>query len=193
MSETPRQLSDDERVALKRQLTTKSGSLRSETLGYKVRGQQQTEGAVVSQIPSSLADAELSVCGVKGFMIDETRKFHRDDGTSEVIDCAHVAALEMVDSPSHVHGRTTEFYQIVSGTGKMVLGEEVISVGPGSVIRLPPGLEHGLVSDDPQVPVKALLTFIPGLAPKTNPEFRDEAILCERTSTRIQQLLASGK
>ncbi|PIR53456.1 hypothetical protein COU76_00895 [Candidatus Peregrinibacteria bacterium CG10_big_fil_rev_8_21_14_0_10_49_10] len=191
MSEASRQLSDEERAELKQQLTSKSASLRAETVGFKVRGQEMADGAVVAQTPTSLTDAELSVCGVKGFMIDEVRKFHREDGSSKEVDCASVAALDIIDSPVHVHGVTQEMYEILEGEGKMVLGKEVADVKKGSVVVLPPGIEHGLASNDPNTPVKVLLSFTPGIAPKTEPEFRDEAIVYERTSERIQQLLGS--
>ena len=46
----------------------------------------------------------------------------------------------------------------------------------------------GLYSDDPQTPVTAVLSFFPPIAPKEHPEFRDEALLYEETSTRIAQL-----
>jgi quercetin dioxygenase-like cupin family protein len=76
----------------------------------------------------------------------------------------------------------------------MVLGqgesERIVPVKEGSVILLPPGQAHGVVSDDPETPVKALLTFSPGLAPVSQPEFRDEAILHARTSERIEELEA---
>ena len=74
----------------------------------------------------------------------------------------------------------------------MILGnepnEKVVEVQEGSLIVLPPGQAHGIVSDDPSVPVKALLVFTPGLAPKDQPEFRDEKILFARTSERLRQI-----
>ena len=145
----------------------------------------------MAQTPASLTGAELSVCGTKDFMTDERRIFTRPDGTSEEVDCAHIANLDIVDSPVHVHGVTYEIYQVLSGTGKMVLDKEVVPVKKGTVISLPPGVEHGLVSDDPNVPVNVLLTFIPGLAPKTKPEFRDEAIITERASVHIERMGAA--
>jgi uncharacterized protein YjlB len=126
-------------------------------------------------------------------MIDETRRFHRTDGTSEDVDCASVAALDIVDSPVHMHGVTQEVYTILNGKGKMVLGDQVVDVAEGSVIVLPTGVEHGLASDDPDHPVKVLLSFTPGIAPKSKPEFRDEAIVYERTTKRLAQLLNGAR
>jgi len=67
--------------------------------------------------------------------------------------------------------------------------EHVVDVQQGSVILLPAGQPHGIVSDDPDVPIRALLTFTPGLAPKDKPEFRDEKIIHLRTSDRLRELL----
>lgn len=183
----PRQLSDAERKELAEKLDIKTLDIKSETLGFKIRGQDLSIGAVVAKIPESLADADVSVCGVKGFMIDETRVFTRPDGSREAVDCAAVAALDIVDSPVHVHGYTQEVYVILGGSGEMLLGENVFNVQKGNVILIPPQVEHGLLSDSEE-PVKTLLTFTPGLAPKTQPDFRDEKIVYERTSERIQQL-----
>ncbi|MBI3618671.1 cupin domain-containing protein [Candidatus Peregrinibacteria bacterium] len=191
MAETmqPRQLSDAERADLKKRLTTNSTALKSRSLGYKVRGQPLTGGAVVSQVPASLENADVSVCGVKGFMVDETIEFAKDDGSTEQVDCAHVASLDIADSPVHVHGVTHEIYEILTGKGQMVLDDSVTDVAAGSIVVLPPGIVHGLASKDPEVPVRVLLHFSPSLAPKSKPEFRDEAILYERTSERIAQLM----
>ncbi len=187
--EAVRELSDAERIDLRAKLTTKNAELKSRSLGFKVRGQSLVQGPVIAKIPTSLADAELSVCGVKGFLVDEVREFERPDGVREIVDCAHIALLEIADSPVHVHGGTQETYEIRRGKGKMILGDRIVEVEAGAVLKLLPGDEHGLVSDDPMQPVEALLHFTPGLAPKTKPEFRDEAILYDRTSERIAELL----
>ncbi len=99
----------------------------------------------------------------------------------------------MTDAPVHVHACTLEYYIVLEGRGKMILGaepnEKIVNVQKGSVILLLPGEPHGIVSDDPQIPIKALLTFSPGLASKDQTEFRDEKILYPRTSARLQQLM----
>ncbi len=179
------ELTDVERRDLAARLDTKS--LATETMGFKVRGSVLSGGAVVAAIPDSLAGAVVSVCGVKGFMIDERRRFPKPDGTHEDVDCAAVAALEITDSPVHVHERTREVYEVVRGSGRMVLDNQVVAVRQGSVLLIPPGVVHGLLSDS-EIPVKVLLIFTPGLAPKEKPEFRDEKIVCTRASTRIQEL-----
>ncbi|PIR65869.1 MAG: hypothetical protein CO036_05955 [Candidatus Omnitrophica bacterium CG_4_9_14_0_2_um_filter_43_12] len=183
-----RQLLDEERQRLAAVLGAKT--LEAVSLGFRIRGQKgYHEEAIVAQIPLSLEGADVSVCGVKGFMIDEVREFSGPDGSKEAVDCAAVAALDIIDSPVHVHAETREVYHILDGAGKMLLGDKIVDVRPGNVILIPPSVEHGLVSDS-GMPVKVLLIFTPGIAPKEKPEFRDEAIVHIRTSKRIEELAA---
>ncbi|MCC5788845.1 MAG: cupin domain-containing protein [Opitutales bacterium] len=170
---------------------TKNGATRhtladSRTLGFLQRGSNATTDVVVSRLPADLAGAEESVCGLKAFLIDERRAFANGDQES-VIDCARVAVLDITDSPVHVHGETVETYQILSGEGQMVLGPEVRPVSSGDFILLPPGLPHGLVSTDPEKPVRVLMTFSPGMAPVAAEQFRDEKILFPSTKDYLRE------
>ena len=98
----------------------------------------------------------------------------------------------MTDSPVHVHASTLEYYIVLSGSGKFILGagpnERIVNVQQGSVVLLPPSQPHGVVSDDPNVPVRALLTFTPGIAPKEEREFRDEKVIHSRASDRLREI-----
>lgn len=161
---------------------------RSMTLGFLARGADLKSGAVAVRLPEILTDAERSVCGVKAFLIDERREFRDHDGSTTVVDCARVAALDIVDSPVHVHGETIETYLILAGKGRMVLGDRVEPVGPGSFILIPPGVPHGLCSDDPHIPMRVMMTFAPGLAPVSQERWRDEKIVYGQASQRIRQL-----
>ncbi len=154
---------------------------RSTQVGFCVRGQETCRGAVVSRIPESLADAELSVCGVKGFMIDEVRDFDDGEGGLVRIHCASVACLEITDAPVHVHGDTVENYIILKGRGSMIVGDEVVELREGTVVTLAPGVRHGACATGSE-PLKVLMTFSPGMAPKQQPAYRDEKIL--EASTR---------
>ncbi len=188
MSESPRQLSGEERKQLKATLRTKVG-LPSKTLGYSVPKGPMTQGALVTMMPNSLDDASVSVCGVKGPIVQRVQEFTRPDGTTAIVRCTALALMEILNSPVHVHGSTEEMYFILKGRGQMVLDDAIEHVREGTVIHIPPGVEHGLYSDDdPQTPVTAVLSFSPPIAPKEHPEFRDEALLYEETSTRIAQL-----
>jgi mannose-6-phosphate isomerase-like protein (cupin superfamily) len=166
-------------------LDTKAVLERSERVGFCVRGQEVVNGGVVSQIPESLDGADVSVCGVKGFMTDEIRDFDDGKGGTERVACAAVACLEITDSPLHVHGETLETYIILGGRGKMVVGDRIVELREGTVVTLPPGVPHGACAEG-DAPLKVLMTFNPGLAPKQQPAYRDEKILEPSTRKYIE-------
>lgn len=162
----------------------------STSLGFLPRGDDAPHGAVAVTIPGQgdQLDAETSVCGLKAFLVDERRRFSLPDGSQRVVDCAKVAALDITDSPVHVHGETVETYHILSGTGRMLLGDRVVPVRPGSLMVIPPGVRHGLVSDNVETPIRVVMTFSPGLAPIDAAEVRDEQILADAASAVITAL-----
>lgn len=158
-------------------------------LGYGLRGQENFgHEAVVSFMSDNLKGAESSVCGVKGFMVDELRQFFGPGKVKREIRCASVAMLEITDSPVHFHLCTLEMYAILSGEGKMVLDGKIVDVKTGNVILIPPGVHHGLLAKDPNAPVRVLMTFTPGLAPKDEPIYRDEYIVSDATSQHIKNM-----
>lgn len=184
------ELTDQERAALSGKMHAKI--LDARQVGFALRGSDEvTSQCLAAEIPGTPA-GEVSCCGAKDFLIDEIREFTDPEGQPIQVRCASSAILEMVDAPIHRHAATLEYYIILSGSGKMVLGqgdsEQVVPVKEGSVVLLPPGQAHGIASDDPDVPIKALLTFTPGLAPVSQPDFRDEAIVHPRTSERLREL-----
>ena len=141
---------------------------------------------------AGVSTGEVSVCGAKTILIQELRQFETANGKTKDVQCATAAVLEMTDSPVHVHASTLEYYIVLSGQGKFILGsdenERIVDVQQGSVVLLTPGQPHGILSDDPDVPIRALLTFTPGLAPKDEPEFRDEKVIHARTSDRLREI-----
>ncbi|MEE4300096.1 MAG: cupin domain-containing protein [Pseudomonadales bacterium] len=42
----------------------------------------------------------------------------------------------------HRHHRTEELYHVLSGQGRMTLGDEHFDVGPGDTVAIPPGTAH---------------------------------------------------
>jgi len=186
------ELSDMEREQLKQTLQTRS--LDAKHLGYLLAdAETPSTQCVVAQLPDRVSTdpGVVSVCGAKTMLIQELRQFTTPSGNRE-IRCASVAVLEMTDSPVHVHASTHEHYIVLSGNGKMILGsdadERVINVKQGSVILIPPGQPHGITSNDPKIPIRAMLTFTPGLAPKDEPEFRDEKVVHVRASDRLREI-----
>ena len=167
-------------------LKLKMSEISSRTIGHCHRGGEVDSQAVVASIPADLQGHGVSFCGVKGFMIDQVREFSRPESEPVAIACAMVATLEITDSPVHVHSETTEIYTVLQGEGQMVLGDEVAHVNEGMVVVIPPGIQHGLMSTT-GTPVKVLMTFSPGLAPKESEAYRDEASCGITTKQWIQQ------
>ncbi len=194
-SQRSHELSDETRAALSEKMQAQV--VEGRRLGFALRDNEAvTSQCLVADMPGTPA-GEVSCCGSKDFLIDEVREFTDPDGQPVQVRCASSAILEMTDAPVHRHAATLEYYIILGGSGRMVLGqgesERIVPVREGSVVLLQPGQAHGIVSDDPAVPIKALLTFSPGLAPVSQPEYRDEAIVHARTSERIQQIEQAAK
>ncbi|MEO0454747.1 MAG: cupin domain-containing protein [Verrucomicrobiota bacterium] len=166
---------------------------RARTQGYALRGKRIEGGAVISKIPSHLEDGEQSICGLKGFMVDEVRSFELNSSEgARSIACAAVACLEIMDSPIHVHGETLENYIILEGEGEMVLDNQVVQLSSGMVVTIPPGVEHGAYATTGN-PIKVLMTFSPGLAPKEEENYRDEKILHPSSRERGVELLKENQ
>ena len=58
---------------------------------------------------------------------------------------AEMHHVEIEDAKLHYHERTDEFYYIIGGEGKMVLGNETIDVHQGMVVYIPRGTRHKAV------------------------------------------------
>jgi mannose-6-phosphate isomerase-like protein (cupin superfamily) len=50
----------------------------------------------------------------------------------------------------HKHLRSEEFYHVLSGIGRMTLGERVFAVAAGSTICIKPGVEHKIENTQDQ-------------------------------------------
>ena len=72
----------------------------------------------------------------------------------------HITAIR--DSIRHYHRRTAEVYYVLEGTGRMELDDEVVDVGPGTVVTIEPGTRHRLVSPDG---VRTVVVGVPAFDP----------------------------
>ena len=61
----------------------------------------------------------------------------------------------------HFHPRTEEIYYVLSGEGRMQIGEEVRRVGPGDAIAIPPGQTHQITNTGRET-LKFLCCCAPG-------------------------------
>lgn len=62
---------------------------------------------------------------------------------------------------SHIHDGNDDIFFVLSGTVTFVLDGEVIEGGPGSFVRVPPGVTHDYRNDSDE-PVRLLNMFVPG-------------------------------
>jgi mannose-6-phosphate isomerase-like protein (cupin superfamily) len=53
----------------------------------------------------------------------------------------------ITDSVKHYHRECTEVYYILEGQGKMELNDDVVDVGPGTVVYIEPHTRHRLWSE----------------------------------------------
>ena len=60
----------------------------------------------------------------------------------------------------HYHPKTEEIYYLLSGTGRMRIGDVLHDVGPGDAVAIPPGAVHEITNTGDQV-----LTFLCCCAP----------------------------
>jgi mannose-6-phosphate isomerase-like protein (cupin superfamily) len=60
----------------------------------------------------------------------------------------------------HYHPKTEEIYHLLSGTGRMRIGDVLHDVGPGDAVAIPPGAVHEITNTGDQV-----LTFLCCCAP----------------------------
>jgi mannose-6-phosphate isomerase-like protein (cupin superfamily) len=81
-------------------------------------------------------------------------------------DVSNDLAIGMVTLPPgesgdpHTHHDSQECWYVISGKGKLKVGDEVAELVPDSVIVAPRGVEHQILNDGEE-PLKALFFFSP--------------------------------
>ena len=75
-------------------------------------------------------------------------------------------SIGMVELPpgesgsAHTHGDSQETWFVISGKGRLVVGDEEAELVPDSVVVAPQGVEHQIFSSGDE-PLKALFIFTP--------------------------------
>ena len=59
---------------------------------------------------------------------------------------------------NHIHPDTEEAMVIVEGTLESILGDQVVTLGPGDTVLAPAGIKHGFVNRSPH-PARILAIF----------------------------------
>lgn len=67
-----------------------------------------------------------------------------------------------VQGPAHTHAAETEVYYCLRGSGTVRVGGEVFRLKPGTVVYIPPGIEHQTRSDH-ESELKFVAFFTPAL------------------------------
>jgi quercetin dioxygenase-like cupin family protein len=94
---------------------------------------------------------ERSPCGWRHRLIS------REDQSLGVAAWAH--AVDIDGAREHYHKRSTEIYYVLQGEGTVRLDGVEHSVGPGSIVHIPPGVVHGATGR-----VRVLVVGIPDIA-----------------------------
>lgn len=64
-------------------------------------------------------------------------------------------------APSHHHSVGTEIFFVIDGALRVLLGEEIVELGPGDLLAVPPGVHHAF-GPAPERTADVLITFVPG-------------------------------
>ncbi len=62
---------------------------------------------------------------------------------------------------AHQHGAIEEVFLVQSGELEFLLGDTITTIGPGDLVRVPPGVRHGY-RNMTNAEVELIVTFVPG-------------------------------
>jgi mannose-6-phosphate isomerase-like protein (cupin superfamily) len=80
-----------------------------------------------------------------GFGEFQEARFPRRELGTEQTGLGHIVVKPGKRQPfSHRHGEAEELYVVLSGSGVLKLDDEVVEVGPRDVVRIGPGVAHGM-------------------------------------------------
>ncbi|MGG8408307.1 cupin domain-containing protein [Streptomyces sp. 12297] len=65
-------------------------------------------------------------------------------------------------APAHFHTRATEFFFVTSGRLEVLLGEEILTLGKGDFLAVPPGTPHAF-APAPGTGAEVFVGFTPGM------------------------------
>ncbi|MER7000018.1 cupin domain-containing protein [Streptomyces sp. NPDC000410] len=71
-------------------------------------------------------------------------------------------AAGTANAKPHVHKRSWEVFYVLDGSLEILLGDEIVTVGRGGAVGVPPGLVHAFGAS-PDGPVELLVLITPGV------------------------------
>lgn len=80
-----------------------------------------------------------------GFGDRQEARFPRRELGAERTGVGHIIVKPGMRQPfAHRHGTVEEFYVVLSGSGVLKLDDEVVELSPRDVVRIGPGVAHGM-------------------------------------------------
>jgi putative monooxygenase len=64
----------------------------------------------------------------------------------------------------HVHPTEEEMMYVLSGSGRLISGDQALKLEPGVAVYVPPGVSHSTVAD-PNEPLRLITVFSPPVVP----------------------------
>lgn len=80
-------------------------------------------------------------------------------GAAQTLGICHLFAGKQ--NPLHYHPNCEEILYVQHGTGKHLLDQQWVPVRPGSVVRIPLGMQHKLVNEGPDTMI-TIIAFSSG-------------------------------
>jgi mannose-6-phosphate isomerase-like protein (cupin superfamily) len=90
-----------------------------------------TQNKMYKKVSATDRPEERSACGFR------QRLILKDDGAP-----ASVTRLKTDEAKPHWHKETHEYYYVLEGAGKLVIGEEEVPVNAGDCVWIKPGYKH---------------------------------------------------
>ena len=94
-------------------------------------------------------------------MNDQSSVIVLGDGAGREYPCGTMLEPGSQGPGEHRHEANDDTFYVLSGTATFILDGDVVTVGPGSFVRVPPTVSHDYRNDTDE-PVRLLNIYVPG-------------------------------
>jgi mannose-6-phosphate isomerase-like protein (cupin superfamily) len=122
----------------------------TQTYGGRGRDISMMDSNAWIKASTSASPKERSTCGFR------QRLIKKDDGAP-----ASVTRLKTSEAKPHWHRETHEYYCVLDGSGKLVIGEQEVPVCAGDCVWIKPGYMHHAEGD-----LESLIIAVPAFDPE---------------------------